>query len=75
MPEIPKDLGSGGSFRAPEQGGPKASLVEVLNGIAGDLAARSGITSPDATDLASVILLANEMKDALNVTVDTTVET
>lgn len=74
MPQIPKNLGSGGSHLSPEQGGPDSSLVAILNGVADDLAARSDITSSDATDLASCITLANEMKVALNVALSTTKE-
>ena len=74
MAQIPKNLGSGGSHLSPEQGGPDASLVAILNGVADDLAAKSGISSADATDLASCITLVNEIKVALNVAVSTTKE-
>ena len=68
MAEIPSDFGVGGSGIAPRGGHGKPSLVEILNDVADDLAATqiADIASADATDLASVITLANEMKASLN---------
>lgn len=73
MAEIPKRLGVGGAFLTPE-GSETRSLKAILDGIADDLAARSTIASPDATDLPTVLTLANEIKAALNVAVVTTKE-
>jgi len=74
MAEIPSDFGVGGSGIAPRGGHGKPSLVEILNDIADDLAEVGTIASADATDLASVITLANEMKAALNA-LDTNIRT
>lgn len=74
MAVIPKSLGAGGAHLSPNGSTGEPSLLEILNGVADDLASRSGITSPDATDLPTAITLVNEIKAALNVAVTTTKE-
>lgn len=67
MAAIKTNFGAGGRNIAPHgQGTP--TLATALRDIADDLADMQtvAIASPDASDLASVILLANEIKAALN---------
>jgi hypothetical protein len=45
----------------------RSSDEELFIAIRAELDGKADITSPDATDLASVILLSNELKAALNV--------
>ena len=66
MAVIPSNFGYGGSGLVPLSSGGSPTLVGILNDIADDLAEIGAITSADATDLAEVITLANEMKAALN---------
>jgi len=83
MAEIPKNIGEGGANLAPEGAG-TPGLKAILDDIADDLGARTGITSPDAVAAAgatptkaefdAVVDLVNEIKAAMNVTVKTTKE-
>ena len=66
MAAIKVGYGAGGVGLQPGHGSP--SLDSVLRDIATDLATLTPATiaSPDATDLPTVITLANEIKGALN---------
>ncbi len=72
MAAIPTNFGFGGANLTPGKGAGIPTLAEALRDVADDLADRSNITSPDATDLASAQTLVNEIKAALNNTVRTT---
>jgi len=72
MAQINKNFGEGGANLTPDGANGVASLADVLRDIADDLGDRSGITSPDASDLGTAITLLNEIKAALNVAVRTT---
>lgn len=67
MSAIKTNFGAGGRNIAPHgQGTP--TLASALRDVADDLAGMQtvAIASPDATDLASALLLVNEIKVALN---------
>lgn len=72
MAAIGVNFGSGGTGLNPNGSTGAPSLASALRDIADDLADRSGIASPDASDLATAITLVNEIKAALNSTVRTT---
>jgi hypothetical protein len=68
MTTINEDFGAGGANLTPLKGHGEPTLAQSLRDIADDLDGLqvATIASPDATDLATVITLANEMKGALN---------
>lgn len=72
MAIIKVDYGTGGGHMSPTGHDSQPPLATVLRDIADDLGDRSGLTSPDASDLASAITLVNEIKTAMNLTVRTT---
>ena len=72
MAAIPANFGTGHANLVPSGAQGKPTLAGALRDIADDLAAgrlatiATAITSPDATDLASALLLVNEIKTKLN---------
>jgi len=72
MAAIPENYGTGEGCLCPTGVDNQPSLASALRDIADDIAARSGITEDDASDLATAIALVNAIKAALNTTVKTT---
>lgn len=64
---VTEAFGGGGANLAGVASG-EPNLAAVLRGLADDIGDRAGITSPNATDLASALVLVNEIKAALNST-------